>query len=117
MKGVIYLLLTGFVLVVLTGCYTIPRHYSEQVEIIYYVPVDPPYSPDPIIDYLPPPPSPSIYYPPSTENNPDRNRTPEKPKDSYGQRDPLQGGSKRGNGTIMTEPPVRTPVKKNSDTQ
>lgn len=117
MKGVIFLSLFGLLLIGLTGCYTVPRHYSQQVEVIYYVPVEPPYSPDPIIDYPPPPPSPPVYYPPTTVTNPQRDRIPEKPKDSYQQRDPLQGGSNRGDGTINTVPPVRTPVQKDRSSQ
>ncbi|MBK9097882.1 MAG: hypothetical protein IPM14_07075 [bacterium] len=94
----------------------VPRHYNHEV-IIYYVPVDPPYPPGPIIDYPPPPPSPPVYYPPTTVTNPHRDRPPEKPKDSYQQRDPLQGGSKRGDGTTNTVPPVRTPEQKNRGSQ
>jgi hypothetical protein len=116
MKGVILFLFIGLVMFGLTGCYTVPRHYSYQVEVIYYVPVDPPYPPEPIIDYPPPPPSPPIYYPP-TGTNPHRDRLPEKPRDSYEQRDPLQGGSNRGDGTIKPVPPVRTPVQKDRGSQ
>lgn len=115
MKRVIFLSIIGLGLIGLSGCYTVPRHYNHEV-IIYYVPVDPPYPPEPTIDYPPPPPSPPVYYPP-TGSNPQRDRLPEKPKDSYQQRDPLQGGSKRGDGTINTVPPVRTPEQKNRGSQ
>ena len=107
----------GIGLTALTGCYTVPRHYTQQVEIIYYVPVEPPYSPDPIIDYPPPPPSPHVYYPPSTGTNPQRDRQPEKPQNSYGPRDPLQGGDHRGSGEIKTDPPVRNPERKDTGRQ
>lgn len=112
MKGIFFLVVFGIGLIGLSGCYTIPRHYSTQVEVIYYVPIEPPYTPEPIIDYPPPPQSPSVNYPPPVDNNPPRNRQPEKPKDSYDQRDPLQGGSNRGSGEIKTDPPVRTPEHK-----
>ena len=111
MKGVIFLSVFGFVLISLTGCYTIPRHYSRQVEVVDYTPVDTLYRPDPIV-YPEPPPSPSVYYPPTTDTNPQRDRIPKKPKDSYGQRDPLQGGDNRGSGEIKTDPPVRAPEQK-----
>jgi hypothetical protein len=117
MKGAIFIIFNALITVSLTGCYTVPRHYSYQVEVIYYVPVDPPYPPEPIIDYPPPPPGPPIYNPPPTDTNPQRDKFPEKPKDSYGQRDPLQGGSNRGDGTINTLPPVRTTVQKDRDSQ
>lgn len=117
MKTVVLLFFIGLVFVGLTGCYTVPRHYTQQEVIIYYIPVEPPYSPDPIIDYPPPPSSPPVYYPPSGDTTPQRDRLPEKPKDSYGQREPLQGGSNRGDGTINTVPPVRTPVQKDRNSQ
>ena len=117
MKRLFFLLIIGLGLVGITGCYTVPRHYTQQVEVIYYVPVDPPYSPDPIIDYPEPPPSPPVYYPPSNDTNPQRDRIPEKPKDSYGQRDPLKGGDHRGKGEINPVPPVRTSEQKNRGQQ
>ena len=117
MKGIFFSTVFALSLIVLNGCYTVPRHYTQHVEIIYYVPVEPPYSPDPIIDYPPPPPSPPVYYPPSTGTNPQRDRLPEKPKDSYGTRDPLQGGNHRGSGEINTVPPVRTPERKDKGRQ
>ena len=117
MKRIFFLIVFGIGLTALTGCYTVPRHYTQQVEIIYYVPVEPPYSPDPIIDYPPPPPSPPVYYPPSTGTNPQRDRLPEKPKDSYGTRDPLQGGNHRGGGEINTVPPVRNPERNDRGSQ
>jgi hypothetical protein len=39
-------------------------------------------------------------------------RRPVTPKDSYGTRDPIQGGYHRGSGEINTVPPVRTPEQK-----
>ena len=112
MKGLFFLAIFGIGLISLSGCYTVPRHYTQQVEIIYYIPVEPPYTPEPIIDYPPPPQSPSVNYPPPNEINQPRNRQPEKPKDSYDRRDPLQGGPNRGSGEIKTDPPVRNPVEK-----
>ena len=112
MKGIFFLIVFGLSLIGLSGCYTVPRHYTQQVEIIYYIPVEPPYTSEPIIDYPPPPQSPSVIYPPPIEINQPRNRQPEKPKDSYNQRDPLQGGSHRDIGGIKTDPPVRNPVAK-----
>ncbi len=44
-------------------------------------------------------------------------RQPVKPPDSYGTRDPLQGGNHRGGGEINTVPPVRTPVQKDRGSQ
>ena len=111
MKGIFFLIVFGLGLIGLGGCYTIPRHYSQQVEVIYYAPIDTLYEPDPIV-YPEPPPSPSVHYPPSTDTNPQRDRLPVKPKDSYGQRDPLQGGSNRGSVEIKTDPPVRAPEQK-----
>jgi hypothetical protein len=116
MKGVIFLSVFGFVFINLTGCYTIPRHYTQQVEVVGHTPVDTLFRPEPII-YPEPPPSPSVYYPPTTDTNPQRDRIPEKPKDSYGQRDPLQGGSDRDRGGIKTDPPVRNPVEKDRGQQ
>jgi len=112
MKGLFFLMVFGIGLTALTGCYTVPRHYTQQVEIIYYVPVEPPYTREPIIDYPPPPQSPSVIYPPPIEINQPRNSQPEKPNDSYRERDPLQGGDHRGNDEIKTYPPVRTPEQK-----
>jgi hypothetical protein len=118
MKGIFFLMVFGIGLTALTGCYTVPRHYTQQVEIIYYVPVEPPYAPDPIIDYPPPPPSPPVYYSPAPEPpNQPKDRQPEKPRDSYNQRDPLQGGDHRGSGETKTDPPVRNPVQKDRDRQ
>jgi hypothetical protein len=117
MKKILFLSIIVLGIVGLTGCYTVPRHYAPQVEVIYYVPVEPPYPPEPIIDYPPPPPSPPVYYPPSTDPNPQRDRIPEKPKDSYGKRDPLQGGEHRGGGNTKTLPPVRTPAQKDRSSQ
>jgi len=110
MKGIFFLIVFGLGLLGLSGCYTIPRHYSYQEEIVYYPnPPEPPpyYYPDPP---MPPPP---IYYPPVPEQpNQPRERQPEPPKDSYNTRDPLQGGNNRGSGEIKTDPPVRTPEQK-----
>ena len=82
MKSLFFLSIIGLVLVGLTGCYTVPRHYTQQVEIIYYVPVEPPYSPDPVIDYPPPPPSPPVYDPPAPVVTRPHDRQPVKPPDS-----------------------------------
>jgi len=89
--------------------------------MVYYPPIEP-YEPDPIIiiiDYPPPPPHrPPVYHPPAPEP-PDQpvDRQPEKPKDSYDRRDPLQGGNHRGGGEINTYPPVRTPDQKDRGSQ
>lgn len=117
MKGIFFLIVFGIGLIGLSGCYTIPRHIVNEEEVVYYSPVDP-YIPDPIIIIVdPPPPSPPVYYPPSTGTNPQRGRLPEKPKDSYRQRDPLQGGNHRGSGEINTVPPVRSPERKDKGRQ
>ena len=99
----------------LVGCVTVPRHYTYVQEVIYYPP--------------PPPPPPEYYYPPvlptppivkpttPVTNRPQKERRPETPKDSYQQRDPLKGGSDRGNGVIKTDPPVRNPVQKDRSRQ
>jgi len=117
MKGIFFLIVFGLSLIGLSGCYTVPRHYTQQVEIIYYIPVEPPYTNEPIIDYPPPPQSPSVIYPPPIEINQPRNRQPEKPNNSYRERDHLQGGSNRVSGEIRTDPPVRNPVQKDRDRQ
>jgi len=109
MKGKFFLIVFGLGLIGLSGCYTIPRHYVTQEIIVYYPPPPPP---PPDYYYPQPPPSPPVYYPPSTGTNPQRDRLPEKPKDSYGPRDPLQGGDHRGSGETKTDPPVRNPVEK-----
>ena len=116
MKGIFFTAVFVLSLIVLSGCYTVPRHYTQQVEIIYYVPVEPPYSPD-LIVYPPPPPSPPVYYPPPIDINQPRDRQPEKPKDSYRERDPLQGGSDRDRGSVKTDPPVRNPEQKDRSGQ
>lgn len=112
MKGIFFLIVFGFGLFGLSGCYTVPRHYTQQVEIIYYIPVEPPYTPEPIIDYPPPPQSPLVNYPLPNEINQPRDRQPEKPHDSYHQRDPLQGGNDRRGSEPKTDPPVRNPEQK-----
>ena len=117
MKGVIIILAFVFVLVGLSGCYTVPHHFVVEEEEVYYPPVDP-YIPDPIIIIVdPPPPSPSIYYPPAPVVTQPHDRQPVKPPDSYGTRDPLQGGNHRGGGEINTVPPVRTPERKDKGRQ
>jgi len=110
MKGIFFLAVFGLGLIALNGCYTIPRHYTYQEEKVYY-PVPPPPPPD---YYYPPlPPSPPVYYPPAPEPpNQPKDRQPEKLRDSYDQRDPLQGGDHRGSGEINTVPPVRSPERK-----
>ena len=103
MKRLITFLVFLFLIFALGGCVTVPHHYTYVEETIYYPP--------------PPPLPPDYYYPPvpptSRGTNLPQTRQPEKPKDSYQQRDPLRGGSERGNGIIQTDPPVRTPVQKN----
>ena len=97
----------------LNGCYTVPHHFasddyvSEEI-IVYYPnpipPVDVPWPhPDPPYTPMPNPPA------PRPDQDQSRDRQPEKPKDSYNNRDPLQGGSQRGNGEIKSDPPVRKP--------
>jgi hypothetical protein len=108
MKGVFIAIVLGLVLIGASGCATVPRHYTYVEEIIYYPPPPPPLEP-----YYPTlPPTPPIVKPPVHETRPPRDRQPEKPKDSYNQREQLRGGSDRGNGVIKTDPPVRTPVQK-----
>ena len=101
MKGVLFLLVFGFMLVGLNGCYTIPHHFAEgdeyDEEIFYYPPPPPhPYPPDP-----PYPRPPYIPNPPSPDPQPKISH-PETPKDnngsSYGVRDPLRGHGGRGTG-------------------
>jgi len=117
MKGIFFLTVFGLGLLTLSGCYTVPRHIVHEEVVIYYPPVDP-YPPDPIIIIVdPPPPSPSIYYPPAPVVTQPRDRQPVKPPDSYGARDPLQGGNHRGGGEINTVPPVRTPERKDKGRQ
>jgi hypothetical protein len=112
MKGVFFLIVFGLGLVGLNGCYSLPHHYTYVQEIVYYpVPVDPP----PTYYPRPPMPNPPVHHPSPPPTNPPRDRQPEKPKDtgsSYGNRDPLQGGSDRGNVEIKNNPPVRTPERK-----
>ncbi|MDZ7623404.1 MAG: hypothetical protein U5J96_03015 [Ignavibacteriaceae bacterium] len=118
MKGIFFLIVFGLGLMTLSGCYTVPRHIVNEEEVVYYPPVDPPiFTRSNIIIVDPPPPSPPVYYPPSTGTNPQRDRLPEKPKDSYRERDPLQGGNHRGSGEINTVPPVRTPERKDKGRQ
>lgn len=112
MKGIIFTAVFVLSLVVLSGCYTIPRHYNHNTQEIIII-HDPGPPPPPDYYYPPVPPSPPVYYPVEPEqSNPPRNRKPEKPQDSYQQRDPLQGGSQRGSGEIKTDPPVRNPQQK-----
>jgi hypothetical protein len=115
MKGVFFIAVFGLGLIVLNGCYTIPRHYATQEIIIYYpVPVepDPTYGgPLPLPVPVPNPPSTDVF-------RPDRNPIP--PKDdgnSYSKRDQLQGGSDRDRGGIKTDPPVRNPEQKDKGQQ
>jgi hypothetical protein len=109
MKAILIILVLGLGMMGLIGCATVPRHYTYVEEVIYYPPPPPP---PPEYYYPPVPPTPPIVKPPVSEPNPPRNRQPEKPKDSYNQRDPLRGGSNRGNDILKTNPPFRTPVKK-----
>jgi len=116
MKSLFFLSIIGLVLVGLTGCYTVPRHYVTQ-EIIVYYPAPPPPPPPPDYYYPQPSPSPPIYDPPAPVVTRPHDRQPVKPPDSYGTRDPLQGGNHRGNDEIKTYPPVRTPVQKDRGSQ
>lgn len=112
MKGIFFLIVFGFGLFGLSGCYTVPRHYVTQ-EIIVYYPAPPPpeyYPPDP--EPWPDPYYPPIPNPPSTDPEQPRDRQPEKPHDSYHQRDPLQGGNDRRGSEPKTDPPVRNPEQK-----
>lgn len=117
MKGIFFITVFGLGFMTLSGCYTVPRHIVYEEEVVYYPPVDP-YIPDPIIIIVdPPPPTPPVYRPPSHGTNPQRDRQPEKPKDTYRERDPLQGGIHRGSGEINTVPPVRNPERKDKGRQ
>ena len=117
MKKILVLSIIVLGIVGLTGCYTIPRHIVYEEEVIYYPPVDP-YIPDPIIIIVdPPPPTPPVYRPPSNGTNPPRDRQPQKPQDTYRERDPLQGGSHRGGGEINSVPPVRNPERNDKGRQ
>ena len=110
MKGVFFLITFGLGLVGLNGCYTVPHHFTYVQEIVYYpVPVEPP----PAYYPHPPMPNPPVHHPSPPSTNPPRDRQPEKPKDSYKSRDPLQGGNHRGSGEIISDPPVRKPPQKN----
>lgn len=109
MKGVLFLIILGLGLMGFIGCATVPRHYAYVEEIVYYPPPPPP---PPDYYYPPVPPTPPVVKPPAHETRPPRYGQPEKPVDSYQQRDPLRDGSDRGNGVIKTDPPVRTPVQK-----
>jgi len=110
MKGVLYLSLIGVSILSLLGCQTVPRHLVRDEVVIYY------YQP-PIVD-LPPiegpePPNPPVQpiIRPGINNPPPRDQQ-SKTHDkggSYGQRDPLQGGSSRNSGEIRTYPPVKKP--------
>jgi hypothetical protein len=106
MKRLINSLVFLFLIFALNGCVTVPHHYTYIEEIIYY----PPPPPDP---YYPPlPPTSPVVNSPVPETRPQRDWQPEVPKDSYQKRDPLRGGSDRGNSIIKTDPPVRTPEQK-----
>jgi hypothetical protein len=109
MKGIFFLIVFGLGLIGLSGCYTIPRHYTYQEEIVYYPPPPPP---PPDYYYPPPLPSPPINLPAPEHPNQPVDRQPEKPRDSYDKRDPLQGGNHRGSDEIKTDPPVRTAEQK-----
>lgn len=116
MKGAFYLIGIAGLILALSGCYTIPRHYVTQEIIVYYPDPIPQPDPEPWPDpTYPPRPNPPANNPPAT--NPPRDRQPEKPKDSYGNRDPLQGGIHRGSGEINTVPPVRSPERKDKGRQ
>ena len=116
MKRIFLLIIFGLGVIGLSGCYTIPRHYVTQ-EIIVYYPAPPPVPipPDPGPEPWPDPPTyPNPTNPPAPRPDQDqpRDRQPEKPKDSYSIRDPLQGGNNRGSGEIKSDSPVRTPEQK-----
>ena len=117
MKGVAFLTMSVAIVLVLSACQTVPRHLvREEVVIINYEPIlldipplDGPQPPDP--PYTP-------ITRPSVKDPIDRN--PDKSKDggnSYGKRDPPQGGNHRGGGEINTVPPVRTPDRKHKGQQ
>ena len=110
MKGIFFLVVFGIGLIGLSGCYTVPHHYTYQEVIVYYPAPPPSYPPDP--EPWPEPIYPPRPNPPSTDPPPPKERQPEKPQDSYNQRDPLQGGSNRDIGGIKTDPPLRNPVAK-----
>jgi len=107
MKALSFVLLFSVILLGLAGC-NVPRHLIEEEEIVYYFEqvddyIDPIGGPHP----LPDPPYTPIIYP--IVNNP-IDRQPDKPDDdgnSYGNRDPLQGGINRESGEIKTDPPVK----------
>ena len=117
MKAVSFILLCSMVILGLVGC-NLPRHFAKQEVNIYYYDIDyiyiePVGGPHP----LPDPPHNPIKNP--IVNNP-VDRQPIKSKDdgnSFGQRDPLQGGNHRGSGEIKCDPPVRKPPKKNDRLQ
>jgi hypothetical protein len=109
MKGLILIFVCCVILLGVAGC-NLPRHLIQEEEIVYYFEqvddyIDPIGGPHPI----PGPPFTPIINP--IVNNP-IDRQPDKLKDdgnTYGKRDPLQGGSQRGSGEIKSDPPVRKP--------
>jgi len=119
MKGIFFLVVFGIGLIGLSGCYTVPHHYTYQEVIVYYPAPPPSYPPDPEPWPIPDPPYPPPTNPPKPRPDQDQpvDRQPEKPQDSYDQRDQLQGGSHRDIGGIKTDPPVRNPVAKDRGRQ
>jgi hypothetical protein len=121
MKGMFFTAVFVLSLIVLSGCYTIPRHYNNNSEVVYYEPIPEP----PILIVGPPPPPPPSTRPvligtPVVDPSQPRGGQQDLQNNngsSYGKRDPLQGGNNRGSGTINTLPPVRTPVQKDRDSQ
>jgi len=111
MKGVAFLTMSVAIVLVLSACQTVPRHLvREEVVIINYEPIllDIP----PLVGPQPPDPPYTPITRPSVKDPIDRN--PDKSKDggnSYGKRDPLQGGNHEGSGKIKPDPPVREPMQ------
>ena len=100
MKRFIISLVFLFLLIGLSGCVTVPHHYTYVEEVIYYPPPPPP----PEYYYPPVPPTPPIVKLPVSEPNPPRIRQPEKPNRGGGSdnqvRDPLRGHGERNPGPV-----------------
>lgn len=111
MKGLITSLVFLFLLIGLSGCYTIPQHFADDNEceevVVYYpepVPPPPPIAP-PISPIIRPP-----YVPRPPVMVPDPKpiiRQPEVPQETKGYkdqvRDPLRGHGERGNEERNTQ--------------
>lgn len=97
----------------LSGCYTIPRHYNNDSEVVYYEPMPEP--PIIIIDPPPPPPRPILIGVPVVNPTQPRERQQDLPNNnssSYSKRDPLQGNHNRGGIDPKPVPPVRITEQK-----